>query len=111
VDPAVHSPLRFVAPIALLAAVVIVALVVATSVGGDGEAGSEPAAPAVEQRSDRGGGEGDEGAGSAGYVVQSGDTLDSIAEDTGVSVAQLLELNPGIDPEALSTGQKLKLRE
>lgn len=112
-DPAVHSPLRFLAPIALLAAVAIVALVVAASVGGEGETGSEPGASAPQERPNGGGaGQGDAGGtGPATYEVQSGDTLDSIAEDTGVTVGQLLELNPGIDPEALSTGQELKLRE
>ena len=110
-DPAVHSPLRFVAPIALLAAIAIVALVVAASVGGDGETASDSGAPAAQERPDRGARGSDGDGGAATYEVQAGDTLDSIAEDTGVSVTQLLELNPGIDPEALSTGQELKLRE
>lgn len=44
------------------------------------------------------------------YEVQSGDTLTSIAHETGVPVAVILELNPGVDPQILISGEKLKLR-
>ncbi|HEX6229118.1 MAG TPA: LysM domain-containing protein [Solirubrobacterales bacterium] len=44
------------------------------------------------------------------YVVQNGDTLTSIARKTGVPVARIEALNPGIDPQILVSGQKLKLR-
>jgi len=44
------------------------------------------------------------------YVVQSGDTLTSIAHRTGVPVARILRLNPGVDPQILISGEKLKLR-
>jgi LysM repeat protein len=44
------------------------------------------------------------------YVVQSGDTLGGIAEKTGVSVETLQELNPNVDPQALTSGQRLKLK-
>ena len=40
-----------------------------------------------------------------------GDTLGGISEKTGVPVEQLLELNPNLDPQALVSGQKIKLRE
>src|SRR5215208_4445792 len=43
------------------------------------------------------------------YRVQSGDTLESIAEDHGTTVEALLELNPGIDPVALSVGQRVRV--
>ena len=45
------------------------------------------------------------------YTVRTGDTLGSIAIKTGVSVTTLEDLNPGLDPEGLVAGQKLKLRE
>lgn len=48
---------------------------------------------------------------AATYTVKVGDTLGSIAETTGVPVAKLLELNPALDPQALVSGQKIKLRE
>jgi len=44
------------------------------------------------------------------YVVQPGDLLTTIAESTGVSVDELLELNPDVDPQSLVAGQKLKLK-
>jgi len=44
------------------------------------------------------------------YVVQSGDTLTSIAHETGVPVVTILRLNPGVDPQILIAGEKLRLR-
>jgi LysM repeat protein len=44
------------------------------------------------------------------YVVQSGDTLTSIAHKNGVSVALILRLNPGVDPQILIAGEQLKLK-
>lgn len=44
------------------------------------------------------------------YVVRSGDNLSSIAESTGVPITKIEELNPDVDPRALVTGQKIKLR-
>ena len=43
------------------------------------------------------------------YRVQSGDTLESIADDHGTTVEALLELNPGIDPVALRIGQRIRV--
>jgi LysM repeat protein len=43
------------------------------------------------------------------YTVKAGDTPSSIAEGAGIPLDELLELNPEIDPQALSPGQKLKL--
>jgi LysM repeat protein len=45
------------------------------------------------------------------YTIKSGDTLGAIAIKTGVSVSTLEDLNPGLDPQGLVAGQKLKLRE
>ena len=44
------------------------------------------------------------------YTVRTGDTLGGISEKTGVDVEKLQELNPDLDPQALVSGQKLKLR-
>ncbi|HYP55056.1 MAG TPA: LysM domain-containing protein, partial [Solirubrobacterales bacterium] len=64
--------------------------------------------PAASKGSKRGG----EGSGKApkSYVVQNGDTLTSIAHRMGISVARIQELNPGVDPQILVSGEKLKLR-
>ncbi|MFZ0376697.1 MAG: LysM domain-containing protein [Solirubrobacteraceae bacterium] len=44
------------------------------------------------------------------YVVQPNDTLSKIAAHTGVSVATLEALNPGVNPNALHPSQRLRLR-
>jgi LysM repeat protein len=44
------------------------------------------------------------------YTVESGDTLTAIAHKTGVPVAEILALNPEVDPQILTVGQTLKLR-
>jgi LysM repeat protein len=44
------------------------------------------------------------------YVVQQGDSLTSIAARTGVSLTAIEALNPNVDPNALQTGQRLRLR-
>ncbi|HEY2053545.1 MAG TPA: LysM peptidoglycan-binding domain-containing protein [Solirubrobacterales bacterium] len=45
------------------------------------------------------------------YTVQSGDTLISIAHQTGVPVAELQALNPEVDPQILVAGEVLKLKK
>jgi LysM repeat protein len=44
------------------------------------------------------------------YRVRAGDTLESIAARFETDVAVLLELNPNIDPLALSPGQRIRVR-
>lgn len=45
------------------------------------------------------------------YTVKRGDTLAGIAQTTGISVERLQELNPDLDPQALVSGQRIKLKE
>jgi LysM repeat protein len=45
------------------------------------------------------------------YVVESGDTLTSIAHKTGIPVAELQALNPEVDPQILIAGETLKLQK
>jgi hypothetical protein len=44
------------------------------------------------------------------YIVRAGDNLALIADRTGVSLADLRALNPSLDPQALVTGQRVRLR-
>jgi LysM repeat protein len=44
------------------------------------------------------------------YVVVSGDTLGSIAQKYKTTVDELTTLNPGIDPTALTVGQKIRIK-
>jgi LysM repeat protein len=43
------------------------------------------------------------------YVIESGDTLETIAAAHDTTVEQLLVLNPDIDPVALSIGQRIRV--
>jgi LysM repeat protein len=44
------------------------------------------------------------------YVVQSGDTLGSIAQKYSTTVDELTTLNPGIDPTTLPIGQRIRVK-
>lgn len=44
------------------------------------------------------------------YVVESGDTLGSIATKYNTTVDELMTLNPGVDPTALTIGQKIRVK-
>jgi LysM repeat protein len=43
------------------------------------------------------------------YSVRSGDTLGAIAINFGISVDDIVALNPGIEPTSLRVGQKIKV--
>ncbi len=94
---------RLLAVLAVAAAAIAVFLVISGSLessgGGDGRANKGPDKQQQQQAPD-----------AETYVVQPGDSLGSIAEETGVSVERLSELNPEIDPQALQSGATLKLR-
>jgi LysM repeat protein len=99
-------PARALAVAALLGGVLVLVVVIATSVGGGEEKARSGAGRAEHvKQSEDGGGEP-----PRAYVVQNGDTLTSIADRTGVPVSRIEELNPGVDPQILVSGEKLKLR-
>lgn len=45
------------------------------------------------------------------YEVKRGDTLGAIASRIGKSTTQLLELNPGLEPDRIREGQKLRVED
>jgi LysM repeat protein len=115
------SHARWIAPVALLAALLAVAIVYSNSTGDGEEQGGPPAArTSTEGRTSTAARTSTTPAparttqttttGAESYTVQSGDTLGSIAEATGTTVAELQELNPGVDSQSLSVGQQIKLR-
>lgn len=120
-----RSPARFLAPLALVAAVVTVYLVArpelssspgrtaattsSTATKAAGPAGRKKAAKKRTARRTTTGASGATGATGASYTVKPGDVLGSISESTGVSVADLMALNT-IDAQNLRVGQKLKLK-
>ena len=115
-----RSPLRLLAPVALVVAAIALVLVVSSSGGsggdsGDGGAnsaekardlGQSPTQIRREQRRRQHEGKLPDNV----YIVKEGDTLGGIAETTGVPVARLQELNPGLDQFQLTKGQRIKLR-
>src|SRR5262245_47458112 len=98
---------RVLAVTALVCGVAVLLFVVATSLdGGGGDSGKGGEKGRVVRGEKKGG----EGKVPGAYVVQIGDTLSSISHETGVPVSQILKLNPGVDPQILISGEKLKLR-
>lgn len=101
---------RLAAPIALVVVAIASLLVVAgAGTGGDdGDRASETSErTSTEQTTERK----RPPRRASNYTVKTGDTLGAIAEKTGVDVETLQELNPELDPQALVSGQKIKLRE
>jgi LysM repeat protein len=85
-----------------------VIILITATLGGDGDSsggnggGSDRAGQAQKGQDDR--------PVPKSYEVQSGDTLTSIARETGIPVAIIVQLNPGVDPQILIAGEQLKLR-
>jgi LysM repeat protein len=100
------APARLVAVAALAIGFVVAVIAIGGALGGDSEeSGSKRPAGQVTRKADDG-----KRKDVAAYVVQNGDTLTSIARETGVSVSRIQELNPDVDPQILISGEKLKLR-
>ncbi len=98
---------RIVAVVALVCGVAILLFVVGSSLSGKGGDSGQHSKKGQVIRGEK---KGAKGKAPSAYVVQNGDTLTSIAHETGVPVSQILKLNPGVDPQILISGEKLKLR-
>lgn len=94
------SPLRFLAPGALLAVLLAVFLVIQS---GTQEDSVNPVAGATTEQT--------KPKGRRTYTVRSGDNLSEIAQRYDLTVEQLQELNPDVDPQAIRAGQRLRLRD
>jgi LysM repeat protein len=115
-----RSPMRFLAPVAIVA--FGLALLVIVSSSNSGDSGGTPSASEKEKDRDLGASpkkskrkakssSADGTLPTRTYTVKSGDTLGSISEKTGIPIEKLQELNPQLDPQQLVSGQKIKLRE
>ena len=107
-----RSPLRLLAPAAVVVFGLVLILVIATSGGSSG--GGSKASTKLERR-DLGAGQRARRTRQHGipqnvYIVKRNDTFGSIAAKTGVPVDTLQTLNPDVDPQTLHEGQKIKLR-
>jgi hypothetical protein len=108
---AARSPARFLAPLALLSFVVALLLVVSHSSNGGSPGGA--ATPSQGRPPATAGGGGNSSSRSKGprfYTVKAGDTPTAIAAKTGVPLTQIEQLNPNLDPQTLSPGERIKLR-
>ena len=76
--------------------------------GGSDESSSGSGEPASDRSSRR---ERRRRARRATYTVRAGDTLGSIARRNDTSVDRIEELSPQLDSQALTAGQRVKLRE
>jgi LysM repeat protein len=115
-----RSPARFLAPLALIA-VVIAFLAIVTSSGGGGagsatsDSATTPTAKTTTTRTTKKAPSKSRTTttpqGSAKtYTVEVGDTLGAIAEKTGVPLQRIEELNPNVDPHAMTAGQEIRLK-
>ena len=110
---------RLAAPLAFFfAATVLVVLVQRGLESGDGEAGVNDGTTSTEVDTSTTAATTPDGTttNAAGPClrnrarVREGDTLESIAARCDVPVDQIIELNPGIDPLALTPGQIVRIR-
>jgi LysM repeat protein len=114
-----RSPARFLAPLALIG-VLVAFLAIVTSSGDGGSTSTTDSSgttsaqtsttskksattKAKKKKSST-------AAGGKTYTVQVGDTLGGIADKTGVPLSRIEELNPNVDPHAMTTGQEIRLR-
>jgi LysM repeat protein len=107
-----RTPARFLAPIALIAFLFALYTIVnaANAPKTDRDNGAETSSPAATKTSPK--------KSSAKkkkkrktYTVKPGDTPSGIAAKAGISLEELEKLNPDLDPQSLSPGQRLKLSE
>jgi LysM repeat protein len=106
-----RSPARFLAPLALVAFVIALFVVVSSSSNTDTETPSSSRNQQSGQPASSPAGNGRKRKGPRRYRVRAGDTPSSIAEKTGVPLEEILRLNPDLDPQTLSPGQRIKLRQ
>jgi LysM repeat protein len=112
-----RSPLRILAPVALVVFGLALLLVISSASGGGGGGGKS--STSAEKARDLGTGttkstrkksSSRDKLPKSVYVVKTGDTLGSISQKVGVSVTKLQELNPNLDQFSLVAGQKIKIR-
>jgi LysM repeat protein len=97
------SAARIFAALALVGAVLVLVVVVSAAMSGsDSNDHHHKQHQAQKQKKQR--------TKAKSYTVQTGDTLTAIAHKTGVPVAEILALNPEVDPQILIAGQTLKLK-
>lgn len=96
-----RNPRRYLAPVALAAVAAAAVLVVSNGTGGGSQSkGSSTQTSSSSHHSTR-----------RTYRIRNGDSLSTISARTGVSIVELEQLNPSVDPNALHPGQRIRLRQ
>ncbi len=105
------SQARLLAPVALVAFALAVALIVLGSgrTGDGSEGGQSTRSKRTTSTTTTTKRAGERRPPPTRYTVKPGDTLGRIGEKTGTDVDILQQLNPSLDPQALVAGQKIKL--
>lgn len=106
---------RLAAPVAFFFAATVLVMLVQRGFEDDDAVATGPTTSAVDTNPTVTGANGNTTTGPPGnrrrfYRVRAGDTLESIAAQFETDVDVLLELNPNIDPLALSPGQRIRVR-
>jgi LysM repeat protein len=97
--------------VALLVALVAVGYVVTSSTSSNDDGGGDGGNRTAEPRQRQDGRQQRRAPQRTFYRVRLNDTLGLIAEQTGVPVERIEELNPELDPQNLIVGQRIRLRE
>ena len=111
---AARTPARFLAPIALVAFAFALYTVVQDARDNDGASSSSTPAqttPAKSGSSTKSGKKSAKHHVKRFHRVQTGETPSSIALKYHVSVKTLQKLNPNMDPQALTVGERLRLHK
>jgi LysM repeat protein len=102
-----YKPNQFVrvfAVLALIAALVLIGVVVATSGGGSGGSGNGDSHKSHVTKAGR------RALHKGVWIVHPGDTLGAISLRTGIDETTLQMLNPDLDPQTLLEGERIALR-
>jgi len=102
-EPRTSAIARIFAAIALVAAALVVVVVIASALNDNSSNGHHKSRHHAHK-------EAHHRTKAKTYTVQTGDTLTAIAHKTGVPVAEIMALNPEVDPQILIAGQTLKLK-
>jgi len=95
---------RIAAVLALVGAVLVVVLVASSAMNGSDSNGKHHHKHQAQQEATK------HRTTAKTYTVKTGDTLTAIAHKSGVPLAEILALNPEVDPQILTAGETLKLK-
>ena len=106
-----RNPARYIAPLALAAAVAATYLVVHHAIMPKHASTSTTTVQTTTTVVHHHGKAGAPSSKAKFYIVKPGDSLSGIAAHTGVSIATIEALNPHLNPNALQPSQRLRLRQ